>query len=98
MRDEIRGIEARIAVLEEELKVLLLPHDPNDDKNVMVEIRGAEGGEEANLFARDLYEMYDAFAESHGLGLRDDRRAAQRPRRVHQRHLRCSRATACGLA
>ena len=62
MRDEIRSIEARIAVLEEELKVLLLPHDPNDDKNVMIEIRGAEGGEEANLFARDLYEMYEAYA------------------------------------
>ena len=62
MRDEIRAIESRIAVLEEELKVLLLPHDPNDDKNVMIEIRGAEGGEEANLFARDLYEMYEAFA------------------------------------
>ncbi|MEO5841209.1 MAG: peptide chain release factor 1 [Acidimicrobiales bacterium] len=62
MRDEIRAIESRIAVLEEELKVLLLPHDPNDDKNVMIEIRGAEGGEEANLFARDLYEMYEAYA------------------------------------
>ena len=63
MRDEIRAIESRIAVLEEELKVLLLPHDPNDDKNVMIEIRGAEGGEEANLFARDLYNMYEAYAD-----------------------------------
>ncbi|HUP72514.1 MAG TPA: peptide chain release factor 1 [Acidimicrobiales bacterium] len=63
MREEIRSIESRIAVLEEELKVLLLPHDPNDDKNVMIEIRGAEGGEEANLFARELYEMYEAFAD-----------------------------------
>jgi peptide chain release factor 1 len=62
MRDEIRAIESRIAVLEDELKVLLLPRDPNDDKNVIIEIRGAEGGEEANLFARDLYEMYEAFA------------------------------------
>jgi peptide chain release factor 1 len=62
MRDEVRSIESRIEVLEEELKVLLLPHDPNDDKNVMIEIRGAEGGEEANLFARDLYEMYEAYA------------------------------------
>ena len=62
MRDEICAIETRIAVLEEELKVLLLPHDPNDDKNVMIEIRGAEGGEEANLFARDIYEMYEAYA------------------------------------
>src|SRR5688572_32991123 len=63
MREEIRAIESRIAVLEEELKVLLLPHDPNDDKNVMIEIRGAEGGEEANLFARDLFEMYSRYAE-----------------------------------
>ena len=66
MRDEIRAIESRIAVLEEELKVLLLPHDPNDDKNVMIEIRGAEGGEEANLFARDLYDMYEAYADRMG--------------------------------
>ena len=49
-------------MLEAELKVLMLPRDPNDDKNVIIEIRGAEGGEEANLFARDLYEMYESFA------------------------------------
>ena len=66
MREELRSIESRIAVLEEELKVLLLPHDPNDDKNVLVEIRGAEGGEEANLFARDLYEMYAAYTTRMG--------------------------------
>ena len=46
----------------EELKVLLLPEDPNDERNVIVEIRGAEGGEEANLFARDLFEMYRGYA------------------------------------
>jgi peptide chain release factor 1 len=79
MREEIRAIESRIAVLEEELKVLLLPHDPNDDKNVMIEIRGAEGGEEANLFRRDLYEMYEAFAGRMSWVFRADRRAAQRP-------------------
>ena len=62
LRDEIRLAERRIGELEDELKVLLLPRDPNDDKNVIVEIRGAEGGEEANLFARDLYEMYQAYA------------------------------------
>src|SRR5437588_1377962 len=55
--------EATIARLEEELRVLLLPKDPNDDKNVIVEIRGAEGGEEANLFAKDLYEMYARYAD-----------------------------------
>ncbi len=53
--------------MEDELKVLLLPRDPNDGRNVIVEIRGAEGGEEANLFARDLYEMYLRYAERTGL-------------------------------
>ncbi|HVF33502.1 MAG TPA: peptide chain release factor 1 [Acidimicrobiales bacterium] len=62
MKEEADLAERRIADLEEELKVLLLPKDPNDDKNVIMEIRGAEGGEEANLFARDLYEMYDRYA------------------------------------
>ena len=63
MRVEIDGIEARLAALEADLKALLVPRDPNDDKNVIVEIRGAEGGEEANLFARDLFEMYQRYAE-----------------------------------
>jgi len=58
--------EATIARLEEELRVLLLPHDPNDEKNVIVEIRGAEGGEEANLFAKDLFDMYQRYAERMG--------------------------------
>ena len=55
--------EATIERLEDELKVLLLPRDPNDEKNVIVEIRGAEGGEEANLFAKDLFEMYQRYAD-----------------------------------
>src|SRR3954468_9936925 len=58
MRAEIDDLEAQLTRLDDELKVLLLPRDPNDDKNVIVEIRGAEGGEEANLFARDLFDMY----------------------------------------
>ena len=60
--------QARDAVerLSEELKVLLLPKDPNDERAVLVEIRGAEGGEEANLFARDLFEMYRGFAARQG--------------------------------
>ena len=66
MRDEVERAEADIARLEEDLKVLLLPKDPNDDKNVIVEIRGAEGGEEANLFAKDLYEMYARYADRMG--------------------------------
>jgi peptide chain release factor 1 len=66
LRAEIDGAEATIARIEEDLKVLLLPKDPNDGKNVIVEIRGAEGGEEANLFAKDLYEMYAAYAARQG--------------------------------
>jgi peptide chain release factor 1 len=52
--------------LEDELRELMLPADPHDGKNVIMEIRGAEGGEEANLFARDLYEMYLAYSASQG--------------------------------
>jgi peptide chain release factor 1 len=66
MRAEVDTADTAIARLEEELKVLLLPKDPNDDKNVIVEIRGAEGGEEANLFAKDLYDMYARFADRNG--------------------------------
>ena len=56
----------RIAEIDEEIKVLLLPKDPNDDKNVIMEIRGAVGGDEANIFAGDLYRMYSKYAESKG--------------------------------
>jgi peptide chain release factor 1 len=63
---EVDQAESEIERLEEEIKVLLLPRDPNDGKNVIVEIRGAEGGEEANLFARDLFEMYRAYATRRG--------------------------------
>jgi len=66
MRTEVTEAEADIVRLEDELKVLLLPKDPNEGKNVIVEIRGAEGGEEANLFARDLFEMYKAYASRMG--------------------------------
>ena len=62
MRAEVTEAEADIARLEAELRLLLLPKDPNEGKNVIVEIRGAEGGEEANLFARDLFEMYQGYA------------------------------------
>lgn len=66
LRAEIAAYEQRIAQLHDELRVLMLPRDPNDDRNVIMEIRGAEGGEEANLFARDLYEMYRSFASRQG--------------------------------
>ena len=55
--------------LEEKFRFLLLPRDPNDDRNVIVEIRGAEGGEEANLWARDLFEMYRSYLNTKGWGL-----------------------------
>ena len=55
-----------IEVFQEELKVLLLPRDPNDDRNVIVEIRGGAGGEEASLFAGSLYRMYSMYAETKG--------------------------------
>ncbi|MDQ1429271.1 MAG: peptide chain release factor 1, partial [Acidimicrobiaceae bacterium] len=67
LRAEVDAAEAAIARVEEELKVLLLPKDVNDGKNVILEIRGAEGGEEANLFAKVLFEMYLHYAEHHGL-------------------------------
>ena len=63
---EYKEIRARIDLLLDELKVLLLPRDPNDDKNVMVEIRSGAGGEEAALFAGVLYRMYTMYAESAG--------------------------------
>ncbi len=66
---EVVAHEARIAELAGELKELLLPRDPNDGRNVIMEIQGAEGGEEANLWAGDLYRMYERFAERHGLKL-----------------------------
>jgi peptide chain release factor 1 len=62
LRREVAELEARALVVEDELKLLLVPSDPFDERNVIVEIRGAEGGEEANLFARDLFEMYRAYA------------------------------------
>ncbi|MBD0384352.1 peptide chain release factor 1 [Paenibacillus sedimenti] len=63
---EIEELSEQHAQLEEKLKVLMMPKDPNDDKNVIVEIRGAAGGDEAALFAGDLYRMYTRYADSQG--------------------------------
>ena len=65
-QQEIREKGTELSRLEEELKLLLLPKDPNDGKNVIVEIRGGAGGEEAALFAYNLYRMYTAYAEGKG--------------------------------
>ncbi|HET9783034.1 MAG TPA: peptide chain release factor 1 [Candidatus Dormibacteraeota bacterium] len=66
LRTEERRAQEQMDRLEEQLKVLLLPKDPNDDKDVVVEIQGAEGGEEAALFAADLFRMYTRWAEKKG--------------------------------
>ena len=64
IKEEISEAEKTLKVVSEELKVLLLPKDPNDEKNVIIEIRGGTGGEEAALFAADLMRMYSMYAES----------------------------------
>ncbi|HVH63584.1 MAG TPA: peptide chain release factor 1 [Candidatus Dormibacteraeota bacterium] len=66
LRGEERRATAQVAELDEKLKVLLLPKDPNDDRDVVVEIQGAEGGEEAALFAADLFRMYTRWSEKKG--------------------------------
>ncbi|HEY5014421.1 MAG TPA: peptide chain release factor 1 [Acidimicrobiia bacterium] len=69
IESEIGTLEARVETLESELKELLLPRDPNDGRNAIVVIQGTEGGEEANLWAADLFRMYQRFCETHGLKL-----------------------------
>jgi peptide chain release factor 1 len=61
---ELSSIEAFLEKTEQQLKILLLPKDPNDEKNVIIEIKGAAGGDEGNIFAGDLFRMYSRFAES----------------------------------
>lgn len=65
-QEELHQAKADVARLEDELKILLLPKDPNDDKNIFVEIRGGAGGEESALFAADLYRMYTMYADKRG--------------------------------
>ncbi|MFC4077330.1 peptide chain release factor 1 [Salinithrix halophila] len=66
VKGELEELSHRKTALEEEIRLLLLPRDPNDDKNVIVEIRGAAGGEEAALFAANLYRMYTRYGERQG--------------------------------
>lgn len=65
-REEVNMLESRIKELEEELKLLLLPKDPNDEKDVMLEIRAGTGGDEANIWAKDLLEIYTKYAKTQG--------------------------------
>ena len=65
-REELENLEVEKTTLEQELEKLLIPKDPNDGKNVIVEIRGAAGGDEANIFAGDLFRMYSRYAEKQG--------------------------------
>ena len=65
-QEELHQAKVDVARLEDELKILLLPKDPNDDKNIFVEIRGGAGGEESALFAADLYRMYTMYADKRG--------------------------------
>ncbi|MFC4410681.1 peptide chain release factor 1 [Chungangia koreensis] len=66
VKEEISGLEEQAEILEERLRILLIPKDPNDDKNVIMEIRGAAGGDEAALFAGNLFRMYSRYAETQG--------------------------------
>lgn len=65
-KEELRELESEKEKLDGDLEVLLIPKDPNDDKNVVIEIRGAAGGDEANIFAGDLFRMYTRYAEKKG--------------------------------
>jgi peptide chain release factor 1 len=64
--EEVDDADRRVTELQEKLRALLLPKDPDDGRNVIVEIRGAEGGEEANLFAKNLFDMYQRYADRRG--------------------------------
>src|SRR5579862_9858129 len=63
-QEELEKLQGRVGAVEEELKVLLLPKDPNDEKNVILEIRAGTGGDEATLFAAEVFRMYTRYAET----------------------------------
>lgn len=66
-KEELKNLENKKADLDSKLEILLIPKDPNDGKNVVIEIRGAAGGDEANIFAGDLFRMYTKYAEKQGM-------------------------------
>ena len=69
-REELSALSERREALVEQLQVLLLPRDPNDEKNILLEIRAGTGGEESTIFAAEIFRMYARFAESHGWKIR----------------------------
>ena len=81
---ELSDLEDKIPEMESQLKILLLPKDPNDDKNVILEVRAGTGGEEAALFAQDLLRMYLRYAERRGLESRNHGRQRHRHRRYQR--------------
>ena len=86
-KEELRALEAAKDGLEEAIKLLLVPRDPLDDKNIIVEIRAGTGGDEAALFAADLFRMYTRYAEAPRLEDRGDERERDRARRLQGDHL-----------
>ena len=102
MREELRrGARERIEELEEEIRLAMVERDPNDDKNVIVEIQGGAGGEEAGLWAGDLYRMLSRYAERRGFADRADGRSATASTRSRSRATaptRCSSSRAAPTA
>ena len=80
-REEIKEIEPKMEELEQRITILLLPKDPNDDRNVMLEIRAGTGGSEASIFAGDLLDVYRKFIQTEGW---HDGRVEGRRRRVQE--------------
>ena len=92
--EELRALEAKRDALDAEIPPLLIPKDPNDEKNVLLEIRAGTGGDEAALFAAEVFRMYTRFAERAGLEGRRHLHQPRRPGRHQGGHRHRSRATA----
>ena len=84
--EELAALKEKQDALEQHLRILLLPKDPNDGKNVLLEIRAGTGGEEASLFSADLYRMYSRYAETRGWKVEVLRLQSHRPGRVQGDH------------
>ena len=87
LKEELSDAKKRVEELEHELKILLLPKDPNDNKNVIVEIRAGAGGDEAALFAAEIYRMYVKICRIQALENRDDELKREWNRRIQRGYL-----------